>query len=341
MRSLDPSSLPRPASFERPGIYRARRRGVGLHLALFAATFLTAAMASAFHQGFDIISYPASIRAGLPFAITIMTILLFHECGHYFLARAHRVDASLPFFLPAPPFFLFGTFGAFIRMRTVPPHRRALFDIGAAGPWAGFVVAVPAVVFGLQISEVRPLSASEGGLVLGDSLLFSWLTRMVLGVQPDQATILLHPVALAGWFGLLVTCLNLLPVGQLDGGHVSYALFGRRHRWIARGVFTFVLVLGLGGWAGWFVWGALLLLLGLDHPPTWDPSTQLDRRRVLAAVMTFGVLALTFVPEPFTFVEPSRAPTFDGERIPVNAPAQLTHCSIESLIHSQPRPTSG
>lgn len=333
MRSLEPNSHPRPAPLDRPAGSGPPLRRVGLHLALFAATFLTAAMASAFHQGFDVLSDPGSIQVGFPFAVTIMTILLFHECGHYFLARAHRVDASLPFFLPAPPFFLFGTFGAFIRMRTVPPHRRALFDIGAAGPWAGFAVAVPAVVFGLRISEVRPLAESEGGLLLGDSLLFSWLTRLVLGIEPDQATILLHPVALAGWFGLLVTCLNLLPVGQLDGGHVSYALFGRRHRWVARGVFTFVLVLGLGGWAGWLVWGALLLILGLDHPPTWDPAMQLDGRRILAAVMTFGILALTFVPEPFTLVEPRRAPVFDGERVPVSLPGARDGSGGPGLIH--------
>lgn len=292
-----------------------------VHIALFAATFLTSAIASARTQGVDVLSAPLAVLEGFPFAITLMTILLCHEMGHYVLARAHRVDASLPYFLPAPPIFWFGTFGAFIRMRTLPPHRRALFDIGAAGPWAGFLIAVPALIIGLSLSTVRPLQPSEGGLVLGDSLLFSWLTQLVLGVRSDEATILLHPIALAGWFGLLVTCLNLLPVGQLDGGHISYAVFGRHHRWIARGVLTFVVILGFGGWLGWFVWAFLFLIIGLDHPPTWE-SAQLDRRRQVAAGLTFVLLVLTFMPEPFAVVEPTILPVFEGERLPVSVPAE-------------------
>ena len=304
---------------------RRRQRGPALNLVLFAATFLTASMASALNQGVDIFSHPLAIYAGFPFAITVMMILLFHESGHYLLARAHGVDATLPFFLPAPPIFLFGTFGAFIRMRSLPQDRRALFDIGAAGPWAGFLVAVPAVIIGLQLSEVRPLGPAEGGLILGDSLLFSWLTHLVLGVNPDKVTVLLHPIALAGWFGLLVTCFNLLPVGQLDGGHVAYAVFGRHHRWIARGILTFVLVLGFGGWAGWFVWAIMFLVLGLDHPPTWDPVTRLDRRRLIAAALTLGMLIVTFMPEPISIAEPGESPIFEGERVPVSSPARPMH----------------
>jgi membrane-associated protease RseP (regulator of RpoE activity) len=294
------------------------RRRPAVNILLFMATFLTTAMASALNQGVDFISDPMLIRAGFPFAITVMTILLFHEFGHYFLARAHRVDSSLPFFIPAPPVFLIGTFGAFIRMRTLPPNRRALFDIGAAGPWAGFVVAVPAVVFGLELSEIRPLNPAEGGLILGDSLLFSWLTSLVLGVDSKNVTIILHPIALAGWFGLLVTGLNLLPAGQLDGGHVAYAVFGRLHRWISRGILAFVILLGLTGWPGWIVWGFLLLLLGLGHPPPRDPVTPLDRRRVAAAVLTLGIFIVTFMPEPVSIVEPVITPVFEGERVPVS-----------------------
>jgi membrane-associated protease RseP (regulator of RpoE activity) len=319
----------RPFSGPIPGtpgaLLRGARRGPILHIVLFAATFLTTAMASAFNQGVDFIGDPGAIRAGFPFAVTVMTILLFHECGHYFFARAHRVDATLPYFIPAPPIFLVGTFGAFIRMRTPPPNRRALFDIGAAGPWAGFLVAVPAVVFGLQISEVRPLEPSEGGLVLGDSLLFAALTRVVLGVGSDEVTILLHPVALAGWFGLLVTCLNLLPVGQLDGGHVAYAVFGQRHRWISLGVLTSLVVLGIGSWPGWLVWAFLLVMLGIRHPRPWDPHTPLDRRRLVWAALTFAVLVLTFMPEPLAVVEPVPPPVFEGSRVPVSAPAPIGH----------------
>ena len=323
--SLPREPQPAPSPWRGAPRPRRRQRGPLLNIVLFAATFLTAAMASALNQGVDVFAHPLAIGAGFPFAITVMTILLFHECGHYFLARAHRVEATLPFFLPAPPIFLFGTFGAFIRMRSLPQDRKALFDIGAAGPWAGFIVAVPAVIFGLQLSEVRPLGPFEGGLILGDSLLFSWLTRLVLGVNPDQVTVLLHPVALAGWVGLLVTCFNLLPVGQLDGGHVAYAAFGRHHRWISRGILTFVLVLGFGGWAGWFVWAIMFLILGLDHPPTWDPVTPLDRNRRFAAALTLGILIVTFMPEPLTFTEPAQAPIFEGERVPVSSPGHPVH----------------
>lgn len=291
-----------------------------LNLALFAATFVTCAMASAWTQDIAVFSDPLSILAGFPFAITVMTILLSHEMGHYAVARAHRVDASLPFFLPAPPIFWFGTFGAFIRMRSMPPHRRALFDIGAAGPWAGFLVALPAVVLGLSLSTVEPLRPFEEQLVLGDSLLFSWLTQLVLGVRSNEVSVLLHPIALAGWFGLLVTCLNLLPVGQLDGGHIAYAVFGRHHRWIARGVLTFVIVLGIGGWFGWFVWASLFMIVGLDHPPTSDPI-PLDRGRQVAAAFTFLLLVLTFMPEPIAIIESTFAPAFEGERTPVGIPA--------------------
>jgi membrane-associated protease RseP (regulator of RpoE activity) len=313
----------------------ARPRGPGVHIALFTLTFLTTAMAGALHApggelpfGLgDFFTEPLAILDGFPFAITVMTILLCHEMGHYVLARAHRVDASLPYFIPAPPTLFTGTFGAFIRIRTLPPHRRALFDIGAAGPWAGFLVAVPAVIFGLQESEVRPLDETEGGLMFGDSLLFSLLTRLVLGVDSDEVLIQLSPVALAGWFGLLVTCLNLLPVGQLDGGHVAYAVFGHRHHWISRGVIVTLVILGIGGWPGWFVWAALLLILGLRHPRPWDPATPLDRRRLVAALLTLVVFALTFMPEPISVVEPTRIfrprdiPGVDGDGIPISAPA--------------------
>jgi len=312
--------------------YGRARRGPTLNIVLFAVTFFTTALTSALNQGVDVFSEPTAIRIGFPFAITVMTILLSHELGHYFLARLHGVDVTLPFFIPAPP-LLVGTFGAFIRMRSLPPDRRALFDIGAAGPWAGFVVAVPAVIIGLMLSEVRPLQASEGGLILGDSLLFAWLTRLVLGVSSQDVTIMLHPVALAGWFGFFVTCLNLLPAGQLDGGHVAYAVFGRNHRWVSRGVLMFLLLLGgaalfgSGGWPGWLFWGFMLLVLGVDHPRPNDPVTPLDRRRVIAAALTLIILILTFMPEPFSVVEPSPQPSidFEGERTPVSIPAPVPH----------------
>ncbi len=318
-RTFEPYPLPQtgpPAlpPWERAAPVRRARRIPLLHIVLFTATFITTAMAGAFQVGADPLSDPASIRAGFPFAVTLLSILLIHELGHYTLSKFHGVQATLPYFIPAPP-VLIGTFGAFIRMKSPPSTRRALFDVGAAGPWAGLCVAIPAVLVGLRLSEVRPAGLDEGGLILGDSLLFKLLTRLALGTTASDATIMLHPVALAGWFGLFVTFLNLLPVGQLDGGHVTYAMFGRWHRWISRLFLGVIAVLGFRGWEGWFVWIVLLMVIGLDHPPTRDTFTPLNGRRRLAAWLTVGAFILTFIPEPIMVAEPS--PAFEGERTPV------------------------
>jgi membrane-associated protease RseP (regulator of RpoE activity) len=318
---------PTPYPWDERAIRARRPRLTVTHVVLFVTTALTTTIAGALQAGADILHDPWSIQAGIPFAATLLSILLIHELGHYTLARWHDVSATLPYFIPAPP-LLIGTFGAFIRMQTPPPNRRALFDVGAAGPWAGLLLAVPAAFVGLQLSEVRPLALGEGGLVLGDSLLFSWLTRLALGTTADDVTIILHPVALAGWFGLFVTFLNLLPVGQLDGGHVAYALFGRWHRWIARVFLGIILVLGMSGWQGWFVWVILLLLIGLDHPPTRDLTLPLDPRRRVAGWLTIGVLIVTFMANPISVAEPP--PEFEGQRTPV-------HWALEQPIHPRVR----
>jgi membrane-associated protease RseP (regulator of RpoE activity) len=293
---------PAPLSSRRP-VAPPKTRPL-VHIVLFLATFATTTMAGAAHVGQNPFESVPAFLSGLPFSTTLMMILLCHELGHYALAIHHRVPTTLPYFIPGPP-LLVGTFGAFIRMYGLPRTRQALFDVGAAGPWAGLVVSIPAVVLGLAWSEVQPLdSIHDGGLALGNSILFSTLSQLVLGVHPESATILLHPVALAGWFGIFVTFLNLLPVGQLDGGHVVYALFGRWHGRIAR-LFLFV-VLGMGflGWEGWFVWAAMLAFaLGVHHPDTADFDTPLDPRRKVAAWLTIGVFFLTFMPVPLSVVQ--------------------------------------
>jgi membrane-associated protease RseP (regulator of RpoE activity) len=268
-----------------------------IHVVLFVTTLFTTTLAGSFQAGVNPIGDWSLLVHGLPFSATLMGILLVHEMGHFVMSRVHGVEATPPYFLPGPP-FLTGTFGAFIRMRT-PTNRKALFDVGAAGPWAGFMVAIPAVFYGLSLSEVRPLASAAGGLELGDSLVFRWLTHLALGVAPADVTILLHPIALAGWFGLFVTFLNLLPVGQLDGGHVVYALLGRRHRWVAR--LSVVVIVGLAflGWEGWMMWAILVTLLGLDHPPTID-DTPLDPARRVAAWLTIALFAITFMPVPLS-----------------------------------------
>jgi len=314
-RILDTFTVTSSAPPWEPVVVEQRPRRIPVvHILLFVLTFITTAMAGAFQLGADPLRDFGSIRAGFPFAVTLLSILLIHELGHYTLSKVHGVRATLPYFIPAPPIFI-GTFGAFIRMKSPPPSRRALFDVGAAGPWAGLAVAIPAVIIGLRLSEVRPLGLSEGGLVLGDSILFRFLTRLALGTTSDNVTILLHPIALAGWFGLFVTFLNLLPVGQLDGGHVAYALFGRWHRLISRLFVAVIAVLGFAGWQGWFVWVVLLLIIGVDHPPTRDPVTPLNPRRQVAAWLTIGAFVLTFMSEPLAVSPPSSV--FEGEKTPV------------------------
>jgi membrane-associated protease RseP (regulator of RpoE activity) len=280
-----------------------QRRKPWLHIILFVLTLVTTSLAGAWQNGVDPLSNPWQIFSGLPFSITLMTILLVHEMGHHFMSRYHRVQATLPYFIPAPSFI--GTFGAFIRMDSRPPDRRSLFDVAAAGPLAGLVLAIPAVIIGLQRSTIMPEESTGSGISLGSSLLLSFLSQMTLGLTPDEANIIMHPIGFAGWIGLLVTALNLLPVGQLDGGHVAYALFGERSIWISRLALATVLSLGfLRWWDGWLVWGILLLFLGVRHPATLDPHTPLDLKRTLIAWLTLVILVVTFIPVPFSIQEP-------------------------------------
>lgn len=271
------------------------RRRLWVHVGLFALTALTTTMAGAILAGVNPFTSPAALAAGLPFSVALLAILLCHELGHYLMCVRHGVDASLPYFLPAPPLVMaFGTFGAFIRVRSRFPHRRALFDMGAAGPWAGFVVAVVVFVIGLRLSYVDDAPAD---VLFGDSLLTSVLTRIVLAADPD--TVFIHPVGLAGWFGLLVTSFNLLPAGQLDGGHVVYAALGRRTPMLSGALVALLVWLGIQVWLGWLVWAVIVgLMARLGHPPTLDDHVPIGRARLVAAASSLVMFAVTFVPEP-------------------------------------------
>jgi membrane-associated protease RseP (regulator of RpoE activity) len=286
--------------FDRDGVLEPRKQPLPwVNILLFAATLLTTTYAGALQRGVNLLDDLSRFDLGLPFALTLMSILLVHEFGHYTLARIHGVNATLPYFIPAPSFV--GTFGAFIRMKSPPLNRTHLFDVGVAGPLAGFVVAVAAVYVGLRLSVTTSEGGMEGGIALGSSLLLSFLSVLALGDLPSNLSITLHPIGFAGWIGLLVTAMNLLPAGQLDGGHVVYALFGWRHRWISRFSILLIFALGLVGWEGWLFWGLLLSLMGTRHPPPLDPDTPLDYGRSWLAWMTLGILILTFVPVPFKF----------------------------------------
>jgi membrane-associated protease RseP (regulator of RpoE activity) len=306
--------------YERPA--RPPIRWGWLNVALFLATLLTTTMAGAYSAGAPVLlSVPASLpnlMAGLPFSIPLMLILFAHEMGHYLTSRRYGVDASLPYFIPAPfpSIFFVGTFGAFIRMRRPPRTRREMFDIGAAGPWAGFVIAVIATAIGLARSQVTPLDTSQGGLFLGNSMLFWGVSRIVLGVDPNSVNVNVHPIALAGWIGLLVTAINLLPVGQLDGGHVVYSLLGGRwHRivsriaWVGCGLMVLVpYLLHLTFWGGWLLWFVLLIGLGLGHPATTDTDMPLRGSRRIEAWATIGLFIVTFIPVPVSLVQSTTPP---------------------------------
>jgi membrane-associated protease RseP (regulator of RpoE activity) len=274
------------------------RRIPYLHIALFIITFISTLVAgSLFQKGINIIAEPWRIFEGLPFSVSLMTILLGHELSHYFASKRHHTRATLPYFIPAPS--LIGTFGAFIKMRSPIVTRKALIDIGASGPITGFILSIIASVVGLKLSTVVSVTETRGALGLGDSLLFSLLSRLILGVTPDGHDILLHPVAFAGWIGLFVTSLNLIPIGQLDGGHIAYAFLGSRHILISRILVVFLLVFGLFFWEGWLIWAVLMVILGIRHPPVIYWESPLDRKRRLIGIIALIIFVLTFIPAPF------------------------------------------
>lgn len=297
------------------------------NLVFFVLTALSVLMTGAFYETKDLhpVSDPSGFLRALPsgwrFAVPLLSILLVHELGHFFAARYHRVPASLPFFIPLPLLSPFGTMGAVIGMRGRIRSRNALLDIGAAGPIAGLVVALPVLVYGLMTSEVK--APSGPGWQEGQSLLYLFLKRVTIGPIPVDRDVMLNSVAFAGWSGLFVTALNLLPVGQLDGGHIAYALFGPRQNRVARVIHwsllaVFVLnmvqfmtpVIRTHRWSGistafqnsmfWLIWFFLLRLLGrlggADHPPT-DPG-ELSFSRKVVAVVSLVLFVLLFMPTP-------------------------------------------
>ena len=238
---------------------------------------------------------------GFWYSGTILAILGCHELGHYFACRYYDVDASLPFFIPAP-IILTGTFGAFIRIREPIPTKRMLFDIGIAGPIAGFVVAVPALFLGIAMSHVAKLPDTFTGYELGEPLLFKLASWLLWGTQADGYSLNLHPMAFAAWFGLLATALNLFPIGQLDGGHISYAVLGSRVSTYV--TFSTVAVAMLLAWfaSSWIMWTALtvvmLIVFGPRHPRVFDEEVPLDRSRLLLALFALLMFVLCFTPAP-------------------------------------------
>ncbi len=270
-----------------------------LHLILFVLTFFSTLVAGAvFQKGINILKEPLRITEGLPFSMTLMGILLSHELSHFFASKRHHTRATLPYFIPAP-ITLIGTFGAFIKMKSPIVTRKALIDIGVSGPIAGFLLSLVASVIGLAYSTVVPLTKAREGVSLGDSLLFNLLSYLVVGAVPQTHEILLHPVAFAGWIGFFVTSLNLIPIGQLDGGHVAYAFLKERHRVVSIALVSMLILFGLFFWEGWALWGVLMVVLGIKHPPVIYWEVPLDGRRRMLGLIAFIILLITFIPSPF------------------------------------------
>ena len=271
-----------------------------LHLGLLLATVVTTVVAGALQQGVNPLETPELLSKGIPFSFTLLLILGAHEMGHYLVSRRHQLDVTLPYFIPAPPIpFIIGTFGAFIRIRSPIRDKRALLDVGCSGPLIGVLVSIPVILIGLKLSTVTVIGGGKETVTLGEPLLFKLLSWLALGPMTPEQNVILHPVAFAGWIGLLVTALNLLPVGQLDGGHVAYALFPESHRYISLGTLGLLVVCGVIFWQGWLMWAVLLVFLGWRHPPPYQFWVPLDRRRRVLGIITIVVFALTFSPAPF------------------------------------------
>lgn len=268
---------------------------------LLVTTFITTTVAGAFYVRAPSESWILFFFGGWVFSVPLMSILFVHEMGHYLAAKRRFLDVSPPYFIPAiPPV---GTFGAFIKIRSPIPNKRVLMEVGASGPIAGSLVAIPLLVIGSMYSEVKPVTGPvEGNAIhFGTSIILELLLYLRFGDLPYHTTVLLHPTAMAAWFGLFITALNLLPMGQLDGGHVVYALFGpRRAQIISVSVFACLIPLGILFWLGWLLFGALAMFIGLRHPPPLDPYTPLDRYGRVIGWIAIILFAVTFIPAPIT-----------------------------------------
>ncbi|NIN01094.1 MAG: site-2 protease family protein [candidate division Zixibacteria bacterium] len=293
---LDPTQPAGPAvlHLRRPG-ERAEANIPWTNIILFLLTVITTLLAGAVMNEANPFSNPLLIFRGVSFALPLLLILTFHEFGHYIQSRINGIKVSLPYFIPGPT--LFGTFGAVIRSKSPFKTRRDLLDVGAAGPIAGFVVAIVVIIIGLSHSQIVEETPGEG-LILGESLIFRFLSSLVLKDLPQDHTVLLSPTAFAGWAGILVTMLNLLPIGQLDGGHIIYALLGRHQRKVATVVTLSLIPLGYFFWEGWFVWVVLVLLIKIGHPPTLNDQVPLDIKRKVIGWVAMLIFVLSFTPVP-------------------------------------------
>lgn len=280
-----------------------------LHILLLGVTLVTTTFFGALFAGwlpeelasdglFQIATHPSFVTEGLKFSLPLLFILLCHEAAHYVAARRHGLAATPPFFIPAP--IGIGTFGALIKIKEPIRNNRQLLDVGAAGPIAGFLATLPFLFYGIAASRVAEIELQKGVILFGEPLVFSLMERLAFpGLGPEQ-DLFLHPTGFAAWFGLLVTALNMLPFAQLDGGHVAYALFGRKHRRAAWPLWMVLFLLGFR-WPGWWIWAVIALVMGVVHPRMPDEDAPLDPRRRLIGLTALGIFVLCFMPQPVRF----------------------------------------
>jgi membrane-associated protease RseP (regulator of RpoE activity) len=308
---IDPWELPPNPYWENKEV-RRQRKSLVIAILLFILTLIStlavgaqyaASYASGQSPDFDelfsmynaLLTHPQMLLAGAPFAFTLIGILLAHELGHFFACRYYGISASYPYFIPAPT--LIGTLGAFIRIRSPIYNRKALFDVGLAGPVVGFLFAVPALAIAIFYSRIVPHSDLHASVVFGQPLVMRLLIAVLRpGVAPGD--LLLHPVGRAAWVGLFATALNLLPGGQLDGGHILYSVASKYHKKITLAVALLLVPLGVFFWNGWILWAVLLLAIGFRHPPLLNRWEKLDRRRLAWAGIAALIFLLCFMPMP-------------------------------------------
>lgn len=297
-----------------------------IHIILFVLT-----VATTFITG---LSFGGDYVSAVSFSAALLFILGSHEMGHYYYGKKYGVDITPPYFIPAPPIISpIGTFGAFIKIKSPISTKRALFDIGIAGPLAGIIATVPVLIIGIKLSTIVEISehTEGGGLLLGTPIIMSIFSYIFYGPIPEGYDLFVHPVAFAGWVGLFVTALNLIPSGQLDGGHITYALFSKKyHRYISLSMIVLLIIFGLGtellleigddllgstftwftqsipileGWPGWMLWAVLLIFMGTRHPPTMYEETDLNWKRKLLGLVSLLIFIGCFSPVPIKFVQ--------------------------------------
>ena len=290
---------------------KKKEKPIWINISLLIATIITTSLTgSILHMGYnDIWNIPRIMDVFMPenlfngillFAFPLMSILFVHEMGHYFTSKKHGIATSLPFFIPIPPImpsFNIGTFGALISSRDPMPNRKALFDVGISGPIAGFIVAVPVTIIGIMYSHPAPLmEPASGEIILGGSILFTYLSTYILNI-PLGTPIDLSLIAFAGWVGLLITSINLLPAGQLDGGHIFRAFLGEKQKW-AGWIAVMIMI-----FTGWFFFAIIIMfMMGMQHPPPLNDATPLDMRRKLLFFIAIIILVLCYIPYPIDIV---------------------------------------